>query len=151
MGSPTRERAISELREASARRPSPRDLPDDNPKTALGALKPPMLSVVPATVLIQMGQVMALGKKKYGAYNWRKQNVSASTYVDAALRHLVSWWDGEDIDPESGQSHLAHAAASLAVIIDALATGHANDDRPPRGVAAEIIELHRKRAEAAQN
>lgn len=30
---------------------------------------------------------------------------------DAALQRLLSWWDGEDVDPESGLPHLAHAAA----------------------------------------
>lgn len=115
------------------------DLPDGNPKTAAGALKTPLLSVIPSPPLIQVGEVMRLGRDKYGAFNWRDQPVTASTYIDAALRHLMSWWDGETIDPESGQSHLAHAAAGLFVIMDALATGNGTDDRPKAGIAAELI------------
>lgn len=124
--------------------PPVESLPDGNPKTAQGALKPPALSVIPSSALIQVGAVMALGKKKYGPFNWRDQPVTASTYIDAAMRHLMSWWDGETTDPESGASHLAHAAASLFVLIDALSTGNATDDRPKPGVAAELINLYRQ-------
>lgn len=120
------------------------DLPDGNPKTAAGALKTPLLSVIPPTVLIQVGEVMRLGREKYGAYNWRDQPVSYSTYVDAAMRHLASFWDGETVDPESGESHLANAIAGLSVLLDAIATGNATDDRPPAGPTADIIRARAK-------
>lgn len=116
------------------------ELPDGNPKTAAGALKTPLLSVIPGPPLVQVGEVMRLGRSKYGPYNWRDQDVTVSTYLDAAMRHLMSYWDGETIDPESGQTHLAHAAASLFVIMDALATGHATDDRPPVGVVGPLLD-----------
>lgn len=119
-------------------------LPDGNPKTAAGALKTPLLSVIPAPPLIQVGEVMRLGRNKYGPFNWRAQPVTASTYIDAAMRHLMSWWDGETVDPESGESHLAHAVAGLFVIMDAIATGNATDDRPAMGVAADLIEAKRR-------
>ena len=47
------------------------------------------------------------------------------------MRHLMLWYEGEDLDIESGQSHLGHARAWLAIIIDGLTTGGLNDDRPP--------------------
>lgn len=122
-------------------------LPDDNPKTAFGSLKTPTLSVVPASALLQMGEVMRLGRDKYGPFNWRDAPVSYSTYVDAAMRHLMQFWDGETVDPESGQSHLAHVAAGLSVLMDAIATGNAHDDRPTAGVAAELIDVFKKRRE----
>lgn len=114
-----------------------------NPKDALGVKKPP-LHLVPATALIAEAQVMRLGAKKYGPYNWRGAKVRATVYVAAALRHLLSYLDGEDIDPESGESHLAHARACEGIVIDALATGNLVDDRPPAGAAAAMI---RERAE----
>lgn len=123
-------------------------LPDGNPKTAAGAIKTPMLSVIPPTALIQVGEVMRLGKGKYGAYNWRDQPVTYSTYVDAAMRHLISFWDGETVDPESGESHLAHGIAGLMVLIDAIATGNATDDRPSAGPSADLIRARAALREA---
>ena len=110
-----------------------------NPKDRVGSLKP-SLHLIPAAAEIAESMVMALGARKYGAFNWRKADVRATIYIDAARRHLAQWVDGEDNDPESGVSHLAHARASLGILIDAIATANCIDDRPPRGVAAELIK-----------
>jgi len=107
-------------------------LPDDNPKTAFGATKAP-LHLVPPSALYALGQVFGLGARKYGAYNWRRQAVSSSVYQAAALRHLMAYWDGEDKDAESGESHLAHVMACCAIILDADRYGKLNDDRPNTG------------------
>jgi hypothetical protein len=104
-------------------------LPDTNPKTAFGVQKTPM-HLVPPSALLEVANVFGLGAKKYGPYNWREHAVSSSVYQAAALRHLMAWWDGENCDPESGQSHLAHAIACLSIIIDAAKHQKLNDDRP---------------------
>lgn len=88
---------------------------------------------------------MRLGREKYGAFNWRKDSITASTYIDAAFRHLASWWDGENVDPESNVSHLAHAAAGLLILLDAQVQGTAADDRPLRGASAELIRMYAAR------
>ena len=110
-----------------------------NPKDRIGERKPPLDLIPPAAEVFEC-LVLALGAKKYGAFNWRKSNVKASVYVAAARRHILQWLDGEDNDPESGVSHLAHARACLGILLDAMATGHLVDDRPPCGAAAELIE-----------
>ncbi|HRP25362.1 dATP/dGTP diphosphohydrolase domain-containing protein [Thauera sp.] len=104
------------------------ELPDGNPKTAFGQAKPG-LSDVPTTALRELGVVMRLGATKYGRFNWRADAVSATVYYDAALRHMMAWMDGEESDPESGQSHLAHAMACCVILIDAAAFGKLNDNR----------------------
>lgn len=73
--------------------------------------------------------VHKLGATKYGAYNWRESGVSATTYVNAIMRHLNAWRDGEDLDPESGISHLAHIACSCNIMLDADFCGTLGDDR----------------------
>jgi len=115
----------------------------DNPKDRIGAKKPP-LHLIPPAAAIAESVVMALGAEKYGAANWRSTKVRASVYIAAARRHLLQWFDGEDDDPESGISHLAHARASLGILLDAIATGNAIDDRPPAGAAAELIQRFTK-------
>lgn len=119
-------------------------LPDGNPKTAYGMRKPG-LEGVPTAPLFQIGEVMRLGIAKYGLTNWRHDPVSASVYYSAAMRHLMSWWDGQNLDPESGQPHLAHAAACLLILLDAPLTNDLLDDRPRAGMTATLIEQATKR------
>ncbi len=109
-----------------------------NPKQAYGDLKIP-LGLVPSTALILMGQAFKEGARKYGPYNWREKSVESMTYLHATLRHVAAYIDGEEIDPESGNPHLAHALACLAIIADAAAVGCLLDNRPPHGVAGELL------------
>lgn len=111
---------------------------DTNPKDRLGAKKPP-LTLVPPALVIYTSRVMALGAAKYGPYNWREKKVKLSVYIEAAMRHLMALFDGEDTDPESGMPHSAHAAACMGIILDALATGNLIDDRPIKGAAARLL------------
>ena len=111
---------------------------DANPKTQYGLAKPG-LSKVPPLPLFAIGQVMADGAAKYGPMNWRKDPVSSSTYYDAAMRHLMAWWDGQDLDPMTGLSHLAHVAANMCILLDADSGPWLQDDRPLAGFANEYI------------
>lgn len=106
------------------------EIKDTNPKDAVGTKKPPM-STVSAPVVLELGTAMLEGARKYGRHNYRISNVRASVYYDAALRHLFSWFEGEDIDPDSGMSHVTKAIASLAVLRDAQINDCLVDDRPP--------------------
>lgn len=88
---------------------------------------------------------MALGAAKYGPFNWNDKPIDASTYYSAAMRHLMSWYTGEDRDPESGALHLAHARACLAILIDSQLTCTLIDDRPKKtkSVSVQIQDLTR--------
>ena len=100
----------------------------NDPKGAAGAVKVP-LGLIPPHAMEQTAWVHKLGADKYGAWNWRETGVCASTYVNAILRHLNAWRDGEDLDPESGISHLAHVACSANILMDAGYCGKLQDDR----------------------
>lgn len=101
-----------------------------NPKDAVGSTKPP-LSCIPSGPLFQLGAALLSGSMKYGRHNYRVIGVRASIYYDAALRHLMQWWEGENVDTESGVEHLAHAMACMVILLDAESLGKLNDDRPP--------------------
>ena len=105
-------------------------LKEDNPKLAIGAAKV-SLSVIPPQVLAQIGLAMMEGANKYGAFNWRKAGAKSSVYYDATMRHLMAYWEGADLDPDSGISHLVKAIASLVVWSDAVMQDKCTDDRPP--------------------
>ena len=100
----------------------------NDPKGQAGSLKAP-LGLVPPHAMEQTAWVHKLGADKYGPWNWRETGVCASTYVNAILRHLNAWRDGEDLDPESGISHLAHVACSANILMDAEYCGKLQDDR----------------------
>lgn len=68
------------------------------------------------------------GKPKYGLHNWRN-GLEWSCPYDALQRHLTAWWDGEDIDPDSGMSHLWHASCELMFLVEYEVKGVGKDDR----------------------
>jgi hypothetical protein len=111
-----------------------------NPKEAVGTAKPPA-STVPATVIAELGVAMMEGGRKYGRHNYRDSGVRASTYYDACFRHMSKWWEGEDIDPDSGLSHVVKAMATLLVLRDSMIQGMLNDDRPPKAPAGFFTRL----------
>lgn len=102
---------------------------DTNPKDALGVKKVPM-HCIPTGPLLELGLAMMEGGRKYGSHNYRAIGAKASVYYDAAMRHLMSWWEGEDIDPDSGIHHLMKLAACAFVIRDSQLMGNEEDDRP---------------------
>jgi len=103
--------------------------PKLNPKHDCGRRKQPFRHIPPIALAYE-GRVMAHGADKYGGYNWGVAGVVASVYYDAILRHLFAWYTGEDIDPESGQPHLAHIRACAGILIDCAERGIMEDDRP---------------------
>lgn len=116
-----------------------------NPKQQYGDLKVP-LQLVPAAATAYMAMGLKEGARKYGPFNWRETDVEAMTYVGAVLRHLSAYVDGEDIDPESGNPHLAHAMASLAILVDASEGDTLIDNRPPSGPAAKTLSKFKSNA-----
>ena len=123
---------------------------DSNPKDVIGARKAKM-SVIPAGVLLDLGNALTEGMAKYGRHNYRAVGVRASVYYDAAMGHLMDWWEGQDIDAESGLSHVTKAMASLTVLRDAMLQDMLHDDRPPRSkvfkadfskMTGEILDRH---------
>lgn len=104
---------------------------ETNPKDSVGIKKPPK-STVSAPVMAEVGIAMMEGARKYGRHNYRVAKVKASVYYDATDRHLSQWWEGEDIDPDSGLSHITKAISSLMVLRDAMICDKLVDDRPPK-------------------
>tara|TARA_R110000744_G_scaffold21707_4_gene56008 strand:- start:1385 stop:1705 length:321 start_codon:yes stop_codon:yes gene_type:complete len=89
-------------------------------------------ALVPISALADVANVLAFGANKYGANNWREDGVTTewSRTYSSIQRHLNSFWDGEDLDPESGLSHLAHASTQLMILMSHMADGHDHmDDR----------------------
>lgn len=120
---------------------------DTNPKDAVGVRKAP-LSTVPAQVIMEIGLGLLEGAVKYRRHNYRVVGVKSSVYYDATMRHLMAWWEGEDLDPDSGLSHVTKALSSLTVLRDAMIQKKLNDDRPPPTTNnGWVAELNKKAGE----
>ena len=113
--------------------------PDNNPKTQFGLQKTP-IHLVPPSAIIALANSFKIGADKYGPYNWRENKVSASVYYAAMMRHMLAWWDGEDKDEETGNSHLDHAMGCIAIIKDGESLDSLIDDRPFKGAAAALMK-----------
>ena len=100
--------------------PVPKFVKDDNAKTRYDLLPPEFLE--------ETAKVLTFGAQKYSAHNWA-QGASWSRYFSAMMRHMWAWWKGEDNDPETGFSHLAHAACCLSFLIAYQLRDLGEDDR----------------------
>ena len=110
-----------------------------NPKDMVGSDKIPF-HLWPETASAMGAMAILDGNLKYGRTNWRAAGVKVSIYYDALRRHMNAYFDeGEDIDPDSGLSHLSHALACIAIIIDADAAGKLTDDRLVHGGYRKLI------------
>jgi hypothetical protein len=86
------------------------------------------LNLLSTEAMNQTAAVLAFGAQKYAAHNWRK-GFAWSRPLAAAMRHLTAFNDGEDKDPESGLSHLAHAACCIMFLLEFEKTHQHLDDR----------------------
>lgn len=78
----------------------------------------PLIGAVPPNALLAVARVLTFGAEKYGRDNWRQVESAETRYLDAALRHINAYQRGEAVDPESGESHLAHAVCSLMFMLE---------------------------------
>lgn len=101
-----------------------------NPKDHIGSSKL-HLDLVPDSMVVFAAMGFLEGALKYGKYNWRVAGVRLSIYMAALERHRMKFMAGEWYDPKTKVPHLASMLACLGIVVDALASGKLNDDRPP--------------------
>lgn len=73
--------------------------------------------LLPKGALEEIVEVLGYGARKYSADNWKLVPDARSRYFAAAMRHIMAWHSGEEKDPESGLSHLAHAGCSILFLL----------------------------------
>lgn len=91
--------------------------------------------LLPVDALMAVAEVLTYGAKKYstdtesGDDNWRKPGFTWRRLLGSSLRHLLAFMRGEDKDPESGLSHLAHLACNALFLLEHQLKGLGKDDR----------------------
>lgn len=88
----------------------------------------PRVDLLDPLWLEEVAKVMTFGATKYAAHNWRK-GIDFSRVIAALLRHCFAILRGEDIDPETGLLHSAHASCNLMFLTNFYKTHPELDDR----------------------
>lgn len=86
--------------------------------------------LIPPKVMDEIAQVYTYGANKYGPRNWEAPGFEYGRLFGAIMRHLWLWWAGQEFDPESGLSHLAHAASTIMFLMQYRHSGAGTDNRP---------------------
>jgi hypothetical protein len=74
--------------------------------------------LLPMRAVSSVVDVLTFGARKYAPWNWARVPDQRPRYYAACLRHLVAWWHGERLDPDSGLPHLAHAVCCLLFLLE---------------------------------
>ena len=98
----------------------------------------PRMDLLPPKAIFEVAKVLGFGAEKYGPENWRLLDNLQGRYTAGALRHIFAHMDGEELDPESGTSHLAHALCCLLFKLEIeLENAKIEEERPRETDTAE--------------
>ena len=89
-------------------------------------------SLMPFEAVEEINKVLEFGAQKYSAHNWKTgKGFKYSRVLNSLLRHVFAYIRGEDRDPESGLSHLAHAGCNIVFLLyyERYKARYENDDR----------------------
>lgn len=100
--------------------------PRRNPLASMAAKT--RFDLIPFDAVGEIADVLAYGAQKYSANNWCR-GTEWGRYFAALCRHIFAWWRGEDKDPETGFSHLAHAGCCLLFLMEYQRNAWGTDDR----------------------
>tara|TARA_R110002167_G_scaffold61562_1_gene173773 strand:- start:13224 stop:13607 length:384 start_codon:yes stop_codon:yes gene_type:complete len=103
------------------------------------------LQLLPPEALIEISKVLAMGAKKYGVNDWRRDtihNIPMSRTYGSIQRHLNSWYAGEDLDPESGENHVTHAITQSIILLMQIKEADASkvDDRYNKEFKSQLAQ-----------
>ena len=101
--------------------------PDDILMYCRGAIEGLRLHIGSEKILDELTMAMEYGIAKYGRNNWKK-GMEWSRLLDAGMRHGIAILRGENIDPDSGNTHLAHMLGSIHMLIGNIELGVGIDD-----------------------
>ena len=96
-------------------RPVSAEIPNTGRKFDGGKLE---YGLLPPLALEETVKVLTFGAQKYERDNWKKVPDSKRRYFDAMERHIWAYKRGEQMDPESGIHHLAHAMCCLMFLYE---------------------------------
>ena len=97
----------------------------------------PKMNLLPPKAIVEISKVLTFGAEKYDAENWRKLDDLQNRYTAGALRHIFAHMDGEELDPETNLSHLAHAMCCLLFKLEIELEERFEEEKPRETDSAE--------------
>jgi hypothetical protein len=94
--------------------------------------------LIPWEAMDELASVYGFGATKYAPHNWRKGYDWGLSYA-SLIRHAKAFWAGEELDPESGLPHMAHAAWHCLALLT-FAQEHPDLDDRFGSVRDELLE-----------
>lgn len=118
-------------------------------------VKQEMYALIPTEPLAELARLYGYGAGKYSERNWEKGYAFSASY-SALQRHANQFWAGENVDPESGCSHLAAVCFHAFAMLEFLCTHPEYDDRPHQfhydNLFKEFLNAHtRSKASTGSN
>lgn len=117
-----------------------------NPKQAFGDKKP-AIGLFPMSAQLRAWEALQDGANKYGPFNWRERPVEARTYIEAALRHLRLYENGEEYTRDTGVHNLGAVMACMAILVDAELHGTLIDNRVKSPKTCDLLHEEEKMME----
>ena len=92
-------------------------------------------SLLPWDAVEEIIKVLQFGAGKYSPWNWAENGgFKFNRLFNSSMRHFVAWfWRREDLDPETGLSHMAHLGCNVLFLLHYVLNGNKfknNDNRP---------------------
>lgn len=104
-------------------------------------VKPERFSLIPVDALASVARLYGFGATKYAAHNWRKGYEYSKSY-DSLFRHATESLNGNDIDEETGEPHLAgvvfHALTLMSFELDKDQYGMFDDRYKPSHISNDV-------------
>ncbi len=88
----------------------------------------PAFEYIDSDFLFEFAMVLEHGATKYAPRNW-EIGMRWGRCFGAGMRHMWAFWRGESKDPDTGLSHLAHAACCIMFLFAYEKRGIGEDDR----------------------
>lgn len=107
---------------------NPNEIRTVSPTGGEKGVKPERFDLIPVEALSSIARLYGVGAKKYAAHNWRRGYEWSKSYA-AMMRHSNLFWSGEDIDPETGEPHMAAVAFHAMTLIVFMQEQREFDDR----------------------
>lgn len=103
------------------------------------------------TAIKAFARVMEIGAVKYLRDNWKKGGKPDWEYLDACLRHLTDFENGETFAADTGCLHLAHAMWNIMAIIELNYPGVTHDPERFAVMMQHWADVRDGKKPAAQN
>jgi hypothetical protein len=84
--------------------------------------------LIPPDILEDLARHYGRGSKKYVDHNWLKGYKWSLSFA-ALMRHAWAWWRGEEIDEETGSSHMIAVAWHAFALATFAKRNRGTDDR----------------------